>query len=77
MKFKEATLNYLKEAAKGSIGIANEAAFSCMEFKEATLIGLKGTSNKAAFSCMGFKKAALNERKRRGAFWQDALLTQG
>ena len=70
MEFKEATLNSLK-------GIANKAAFSCVDFKESTLIGPKGMANKAAFSCMGFKEAALNERKRKGAFWQDALLTQG
>ena len=64
--------------------MANKAAFSCMGFKEATLIGLKGAAksgigmaNSAAFSRVDFKEAALNERKRRGAFWQDALLTQG
>ena len=77
MEFKEATLIGLKETAKGSIRIVNRAAFSCMGFKEVPLIGLKEIVNKAAFSCMEFKEAALNERKRRGAFWQDALLTQG
>ena len=39
--------------------MANKAAFSCMRFKEATLIGLKGMANKAAFSCMGVKEATL------------------